>query len=528
MGGPWLDYKKDIDAAAPWEDYTEKAVAIKPKAAPEKPGLVERGTQLIRNLSIGAAKGAGSTATGLGLAARKYIPGLAYAGDKLSDWTQGGHADAEQLTGEQVRETLQLKPEGVAQKVGFGAEQLSEYFVPGSLVAKGVKTIGAGARVAKALPQLKKLQTLAEYGTRGALEAAPAVAIAKVQGQEDTQDVAMMAMAGPTFGKLLNKTGASRVATAAAKGVVGKVSQTVAEKIPEVTQSPRQMMWRALKPYVRNRDFDRALDNAMPEIYEQAKLMNKRVASVDDFLAVLKATKKRVWAPYQKFLGETNAVIDGNKIADAMTQAVSNRQALKNPAAVEQMTKWADQYRRKIGLSEAEDFLQNANAELQSFYGKYPAARHASLEADVAMAGTVKEAEALRESINAVVDKIPVAKVKKVYGGLSNLEQEAYRRVNVSKRLAPESLTEQLANVHAAGEFVEGIATGHPLSAVGKALKGTAYRHAARIIKERNTSDYLIKQAFNDFGQYVEKAKRAHRIIPAVTGVVGRASGQTP
>ena len=118
-----------------------------------------------------------------------------------------------------------------------------------------------------------------------------------------------------------------------------------------------------------------------------------------------------------------------------------------------------------------------------------------------------------------------IAKVKQVYGGLSNLEQEALRRVNVAKRLAPESLTEQIAGVHAAGELIEGIATGHPLSAIGRGLKGTAYRQAARMIKERNTSDYLISKAFKNFGEYVEQAQRGHRVIPAAVGAA-RSAGQ--
>jgi hypothetical protein len=488
--------------------------------------LKEFGTATVDQL-IGANKGINSSIYGLGMLLRDYVPGIAWLGNKVSDLTLGAHVDEE--TYKHGRELLGLEPTNLAQKVGYYGEQLGEFLAPGGQISKGQKLAQAGTRFAEAFPKLAKLAPSIELASKGAMEAVPAMTIAKVQGQESTGGLGMMAMASPTFGSLLNKTGASGLASGAAKGVVGKISKDLAEKIPEVTQSPRQMMWRALKPYVRNRDFDKALNNGMPELYTQAKIMGKKVETVDDFLEVLKATKKRIWAPYEKFLGETKATIDGNAIAAAIRGAVAPRQIAMNTsrnakgaevlsAEIKKIYNWADQYKfKKMPLSQAEDYLQNVNAEIQSFYGKYPAARHAALEADVPMAAAVKEAEALRKAIGEVIEKSH-PKVKQIYGALSNLEQEAYRRVNVAKRLAPESLVEQMSKVHAVGEFAWGVARGHPLEAVAALAKGQAYVKAAKIIKERNTSDYLIKKAFADFGEYVEKARKAHRIPTAVTG----------
>lgn len=482
------------------------------------PGLLkEFGTATIDQL-IGMAKGVGSTAWGLNEMLHKYIPGISWATNKLSDYTLGQHLSPEEFA--KARDTLNLKPKNFAQKVGFGAEQFAEFLVPGGQITKAQKLASAGTRFAEAFPRLAKLAPSVELAAKGSLEAAPMMTIAKVQGQENTGGLGMMAMTGPTFSKLLNKTGATAAASGVAKGITGKVSQTIAEKIPEVTQSPRQMMWRALKPNVRNRDFDKALDSAMPELYTQAKMTGKKaVENVDDFLALVKSTKKRIWAPYEKFLGATKATVDGTKIADTIETSVVARQALKDPAGAAAVKKWADTYRAKgkMPLSEAEDFLQNANAELQSFYVKYPAARHASMEADTALASTVKEAEALRKGIGEQIANAH-PKVKEVYGALSNLEAEAYRRVNVSKRLAPESLTEQMSKVHAAGKFALGVVSGHPLHAVGALAEGIAYREAGKAIAKRNTSDYLIKKAFKDFGEYVDKARRGYRIPTAAVG----------
>jgi hypothetical protein len=496
--------------------------------------LKEFGTATIDQL-IGMAKGAGSTVFGINKMFRDYVPGIAWLGNKISDFTLGGHISEEEFA--KGRETLGLKPTNLAQKIGFNAEQIGEFFVPGAAISKTQKLAQAGTRFAAAFPKLAKAAPVAEYGSRGALEAIPAVAIGKAQGQDNAGGTAFFAMAGPTFGKLLNKTGASGLATGAAKGVVGKVSKQIAEKIPEVPQSPRQMMWRALKPFVRNRDFDKSLDNAMPELFTQSRMLNQTVENVDDFLGLLKATKKRIWAPYQKFLGETAATIDGNDVAAAIRGAIAPRQVAmattRNSKGLDVISgglkkiyNWADHYKhKKMPLSEAEDYLQNVNAQIQGYYAKYPSARHAAMEANPSMAAAVKEAEALRAAINQQISTAH-PKVKEVYGALSNLEQEAYRRVNVSKRLAPESLTEQMSKVHAAGEFAWGVARGHPLEAVAALAKGRAYVQASKIIKERNTSDYLIKKAFSDFGEYVDKAKKAHRIPTALTGAAQKDSAK--
>jgi hypothetical protein len=502
---------------------------------PEVPGAAKQLLQATGDQFVGIGKGMASTAYGVGMMARKYIPGLAWAGDKISDWAQGSHMSDQQL--EDWRKE-NLSPANLAQKVGFGAEQLGEYFFPGAAINKGVKLAEAGTRFAEAVPKLAKLAPMAEYAARGALEAVPAVAIAKAQGAEDTGTIGAMAMAGPTFGKLLNKVGVSKAATGAAKGVTGMVSKSIAEKIPEVAQSPRQMMWRALKPYVRNRDFDQALDKAMPEIYEQAKITKKQIKNVDDFLEVLQATKKRVWAPYAKMIGESADKISGATIADAIEGSVNDYHKTFNKKAVAQVGALAKVYRDKgeISLSDAENWLEVVNAQIKSYYEKYPQARTAIQKSSAQMKAKITEASELRAAINSTIDSMggvvsAVTKdtysgkmFKQVYGGLQNLEQEAYRRVNVSKRLAPESLTEQMSKVHAAGEFVWGALRGHPLEAAAALGKGLAYRKAGEILRLRNSSDYLLEQAFKNFGDYVEEAKKAHRIYQGAAGT----SAKTP
>jgi len=481
-------------------------------------------------VTTGVLKGAGSTLLGLsriGHNIARKIPGLTWATDRVLPITD------EQFQAIDPIIQNKLKPEGTAQNVGFGAEQIGEYFAPGSAITKSVKALNAGAKFAKAVPVLAKMAPMVEYGARGAMEAIPAGVIAKAQGQ-DVGQTAAFAMAAPSFGKLLNKTGATKAATGVAKGVTGMVSKTLAEKIPEVQQSPRQMMWRALKPNVRNRDFDQALDRAMPEIYAQSKMTLRKIENVDDFLEVLKATKKRVWEPYAKMIGESVDKVDGNKIADAIESSISDYHKTFSPKLTKQVKATASIYRKRgdISLSEAEDWLEVVNAKIKNYYEQYPQARTAIQKASPKMKGLITEAQELRAQINEAVDNMggvvtAVTKdgysgkmFKQVYGGLQSLEGEAIKRSNVSKRLAPESLTAQMANVHAAGEFIWGALRGHPLDAAAALGRGLAYRKAGKLMQLRNSTDYLIEKAFKDFGDYVEQSNRSHRIIPAVSSQI--------
>lgn len=100
---------------------------------------------LAADVVTGAAKGLGSTVYGLGKVVHDYTPI-----GRISDAIQPGAFDSK---------PAELEPAGTAQKVGYGAEQLGEFFVPG----------GAAGRFAKAGEALKAgVVTLAQTGSPGA------------------------------------------------------------------------------------------------------------------------------------------------------------------------------------------------------------------------------------------------------------------------------------------------------------------------------------------------------------------------
>lgn len=133
---------------------------------------------------VGAGKGAGSTALGLGSLVRQ---GAGAALDKVGP-EGASHALGLDAGTHNVASDLGLDPEGLAEKVGFGAEQLAEFFGPAA--AKAPKLVAAGG----------KLGTLASMGIEGANSAA----VAAAQGG-DPALAGILGAAGPFAGKVAGK-----------------------------------------------------------------------------------------------------------------------------------------------------------------------------------------------------------------------------------------------------------------------------------------------------------------------------------
>lgn len=101
----------DSARARLWDARFTDASAQEPPPEPEQPGMMSRAAETVADVAIGAGKGALNTVGGLGQMARK-IPGVSSL-DRL-------------MTPIPINTT----PENTAQRIGFGAEQVGEFFVP--------------------------------------------------------------------------------------------------------------------------------------------------------------------------------------------------------------------------------------------------------------------------------------------------------------------------------------------------------------------------------------------------------------
>lgn len=263
-----------------------------------------------------------------------------------------------------------------------------------------------------------------------------------------------------------------------------------------------QLAIKATKPRNSINDINGKLAQALPDARRAADTLGLKVDSLDTAQKAVNQAKKDVWNEYQQRLeGNQSAEIDGNKVADAIEGTITKRFEQQNPAAAKAIREKADSYRRTMTMGEAEDFLQDANNELNSHYAKTKVNQRVAAR-DSATAHTVAEAGALRDQIYGKLDELTgpgAADIKQRYGALTTLEDVLQRRVNVAERAAPESLIEQMGKVDAAKQVGKGvfkIATGRPLAGAADIVGARQGLKAATAARTANDSNFLISKSF--------------------------------
>lgn len=263
-----------------------------------------------------------------------------------------------------------------------------------------------------------------------------------------------------------------------------------------------QLAIKATKPRNSINDIQGKLAQALPDARRAADSLGLKVDSLDTAQKAVTQAKKDVWNEYQSRLeGNQGAEIDGNKVADAIEGTITKRFEQQNPAAAKAIREKADSYRRTMTMGEAEDFLQDANNELNSHYAKTKVNQRVAAR-DSATAHTVAEAGALRDQIYGKLDELTgpgAADIKQRYGALTTLEDVLQRRVNVAERAAPESLIEQMGKVDAAKGMAKGafkIVTGRPLAGAADIIGARQGLQAAKAARTANDSNFLIGKSF--------------------------------
>ncbi len=160
-------------------------------AAPASSSWLDTVLSALGGGALGAVKGAGSTASRV--MASGALNGILGPG-------------AQALTKDNPY-NVALQPEGTAQNVGFGGEQMGEYILPGALT--GGMSTGAGVL------------------TRAALEALSTGAVSAAQGGDASQigTSAALGAAGPLIGRAI-KPIASKLSASAVKGMTQALAPT--------------------------------------------------------------------------------------------------------------------------------------------------------------------------------------------------------------------------------------------------------------------------------------------------------------
>lgn len=464
------------------------------------------------------AQGGSDLARGVGAGAMSTV---VHGGD-LVRWA----TNQERVINDPSVQKLITPPDSAAGKVGFYGEQMAEFALPALKVEKATKVLPAAARIAA--------------------DVATGTAVAGIQSGGDPGTMAAagtLTALGPVAGRVV-RGGVNAVTRAAAGAREGGVGGAVAAVVRNVAPpAPRAMLVQALKPRNVKIYFEGSLDRAMPELKAAEARLGKPIASIDDVLEATKIAK----AGIQEQLGVARAGaqgfhVDGSPVADAMMQAIPNKLRLENPNAVAQLEAAANAYRRTFTLEETETLLRETNAELNGLYQQLPGGQYRALATNPGVMQLNAQAKTFRTSIDNTLDRWaegagPAAQeLRKRYGSLLDVEDVAYRRVNVAKRQQPDSLAEQIGAMHAAGDWARGlykIARSIPtlsprMAAEGAAdiASGAAKRQMSQFMKENQTSDALIRRAFEVYRQLPEPVVMPSRA--PVRGFLGRGPVVTP
>ena len=378
-------------------------------------------------------------------------------------------------------------PQTGAGKAGFYTEQAAEYALPLSRLAQ--LTAGSGV--------------LARAGLQG-------LGAAGVAGAQSGGDPATMMGAGtlgaaaPFVGAAAGAVG-SRISHAAAGAKEGGIGGALAGAIRTVAPSePKTLLIQALKPRATQVEFASALDRAIPEIKSAEQLIGHPVTGLDALVKATQAAKKTIQQQLNQMRGAQRAIgaeVDLSQVANAMARSIPRKVALERPGALKRLLARADSYRRSFTLDEAEILLRETNAELDGFYAMYPQAQRSALVSNPGVAALEAQAKALRDAIYNKLDApglgTAARELNRRYGALMEVEGTAFRRLNVAARQQPESLSEQIGAVRAAGEYARGtwrLLHGDVAGAADVAA-ARAGRSTARAIKESQTTDALIRRA---------------------------------
>jgi len=202
------------------------------------------------DLAIGAGKGAANTTVGMGDLFYRYIPGVQALSDAVQEpvanainWARGVEsAPGSRPVGAeafgQARQAVQ--PTNTAQRIGFGAEQIGEFFLPTGAVGK----LGTAAEIAKAgTLTMAQGGSGTDAGVSAALTAAVpgASALARASRRMQTgAEKAVVQALGPT--KEAMKAEAARIAPEMIRrGVRGSRAQMLDRATTQVDDVGRQI-----------------------------------------------------------------------------------------------------------------------------------------------------------------------------------------------------------------------------------------------------------------------------------------------
>lgn len=213
-------FKEALSRGASPEQIIDKIIQDNyiPSGQEQPPQPGEKG---LKGFAYGAVKGVAST-----------LNSISNVGQKALQTITRVKAPTASLNKEAIT------PHGTAEKIGFGTEQVAEFFVPAGAVAKGTKAAEVGIDTLKAG---KVVRGALKLGTRSAISAGEAAGVTALQGgsKEEVKSAAKFGAAFPFVTKALSVLGGA--ASATAKFISSSLSGVPKDAIEYALKNPQKV-----------------------------------------------------------------------------------------------------------------------------------------------------------------------------------------------------------------------------------------------------------------------------------------------
>ncbi len=460
--------------------------------ADQKKGLLEKASDAsdsffhgVIDLAVGAAKGAGTTALNLSeMGSKAMEAGYNATIGKIT----GRNAFKGAETAAQAKEAI--KPTNMAQNVGFGAEQVAEFLIPETAVAKGAKAMEA---VTAASKMSKFAKGAANLAGKVGMEAAATGAVTAAQGggAKEIAENAALGGAGALAGKALGAAG-----KAMSKPLQESAEKGYAQAMGATTKANKEMT-RTIVPELLNKNVS-ALSRASL-LNKFSKKVDIAGKAMDDVLSGIPKD-----APVN-----LNAVVDDLEKAKGafMVKGANGKMVIADPQAVQHIEGFQNII-KEIGTENApyesvrslRQIWDKSVAKAGGYYGK-------TLAEGTLMDAKREAANALRKEL---ASEFPdMAKVNADFSFWSKAHDVLSATVERTQSQR-KPLTETVRRVagaaigSAAGGAVGGVVGDAVMGGLSKLVDSTAWKTIGSI-KKSQIAKYLANGELEKAANYISK-----------------------
>lgn len=303
---------------------------------------------------------------------------------------------------------------------------------------------------------------------------------------------------------------ATLAALAKAPGASPDEGTTFGVKRPQVSSlipkdtSPVNLMMRAVRPQSSRLRAPQAFETALRDLkkveMDRGTPAQDVAGLIEDISTAQKANREQ-YAQLKDPKDAIGAQVDTTPVAKAMIESIPTRTRLQDPKAAAAVVQRAQMYMGSHPVDTVDTLLQEANAELESYFNKFPQAR-SSARTNPETASLVAEADALRTHLYKTLDEQgggdAARELQRRYGALSELKRAAQRRLITSQTQGQDNYISAYGKVSEIGHVARGairLATGDVVGASLDLAKGLGTKKAADYIAAQQTPDALIRRA---------------------------------